>query len=70
LEETTSPEYKDIIAPPITETLLADDIIFISSAHDVVAKMMKSIAGESKGLYILQSNVLSLPGPVLLLLLL
>jgi hypothetical protein len=41
---------------------MADDIVFISSAQDVVEKLMKSIAGESKGLYILQSNVLSLPG--------
>jgi hypothetical protein len=55
-------EYHDIIAPNIMESLMADDIIFISSAQDVVEKLMKSIAGESKGLYILQSNVLSLPG--------
>jgi hypothetical protein len=62
LEEAGSVEYKDIVAPSISETLLADDIIFISSAQDVVEKLMKSIAGESKGLYILHSNVLSLPG--------
>lgn len=55
-------EYQDLIAPPLMETLAADDIIFISSAQDVVEKLMKSIAGESKGLYILKSNVLSLPG--------
>jgi hypothetical protein len=62
VEEAPCEDYKDIVAPSLSETLLADDIIFISSAQDVVEKLMKSIAGESKGLYILQSNVLSLPG--------
>ncbi len=44
------------------EILGAEDIVFISQAQDVMEKLMKSIAGESKGLYILDSNVLALPG--------
>lgn len=55
-------EYMDIIAPQYEELIRANDIVFISSAQDVVQKMMKSIAGESKGLVIMQSNVLDLPG--------
>jgi di/tricarboxylate transporter len=55
-------EYVDVIAPQPQEIILAEDVIFVSSATELVAKMMKSIAGESKGLYILESNVLSLPG--------
>ena len=55
-------EYADIIAPNSMELLGSGDVIFISSAQDVMEKLMKSIAGESKGLFILQSNVLALPG--------
>ena len=36
--------------------------VFVSSAQDLVEKMMKSIAGESKGLFILNSNAMALPG--------
>ena len=54
--------YADIISPSAMEYLGPDDVVFISSAQDVVEKLMKSIAGESKGLSILQSNVLALPG--------
>lgn len=57
-----SPEYADIIAPSPSEFLRVGDVVFISSAQDVVEKMMKSIAGESKGLRILKSDVMALPG--------
>ncbi len=55
-------EYTDIIAPNEDEVICAGDIVFISSARALVAKMMKSITGESKGLRILKSDVMSLPG--------
>lgn len=60
--EAASGEYHDIIAPSHQEPVCAEDVIFISSAQDAVQKMMKSILGESRGLYILQSNVMALPG--------
>eukprot|EP01033_Poteriospumella_lacustris_P010048 gene10049-7178_t len=62
LEEKKPAEYVDIIAPAEDEAINAGDIVFISSARSLVAKMMKSIAGESKGLRILKSDVMSLPG--------
>lgn len=52
----------DIIAPTPDELICADDVVFISSAQDLTQKMVKSIMGESRGLYILRSNVLALPG--------
>lgn len=55
-------EYVDIIAPSYHEIVGPQDVLFVSSAQDVVAKMMKSIAGESKGLRLLKSNALALPG--------
>ena len=55
-------EYTDIIAPSPHELIGENDIVFLSSAQDAIAKMMKSILGESKGLKILQSDVLALPG--------
>lgn len=55
-------EFVDIIAPPFHEIIAPGDIVFIAYAQDVVEKMMKSIAGESQGLYVLQSNALDLPG--------
>mmetsp|Transcript_11471 Transcript_11471/g.15798 ORF Transcript_11471/g.15798 Transcript_11471/m.15798 type:complete len:792 (-) Transcript_11471:85-2460(-) len=55
-------EYIDIVAPSINEIIVAEDVVFISSAQDAVEKMMKSIMGESRGMYILKSNVLALPG--------
>jgi di/tricarboxylate transporter len=55
-------EYTDIIAPAYHELVAAHDVLFVSSAQDVVEKMMKSIAGESKGLFILNSNAMDLPG--------
>lgn len=55
-------QYFDIISPGANEIVQAGDIIFIASAQDAVEKMLKSILGESKGLYILQANVMSLPG--------
>lgn len=54
--------YSDIVAPSGHELIQAEDIVFVSSAQEVVAKMMKSIAGESKGLHILESDVMALPG--------
>jgi di/tricarboxylate transporter len=55
-------EYSDIIAPNEDEVIVAGDVVFISSARSLVAKLMKSIAGESRGLRILKSDVMSLPG--------
>jgi hypothetical protein len=55
-------DYFDIISPSFHELIRAGDVVFIASAQDAVEKMMKSILGESKGLYILQGNVMSLPG--------
>eukprot|EP01032_Pedospumella_encystans_P019222 gene19222-21859_t len=55
-------EYVDIIAPSYHEIVGPHDVLFVSSAQDVVEKMMKSIAGESKGLRLLKSNALALPG--------
>jgi len=55
-------EYVDIIAPSYHEIVGPHDVLFVSSAQDIVAKMMKSIAGESKGLRLLKSNALALPG--------
>jgi di/tricarboxylate transporter len=55
-------EYTDIVAPAPHELIGANDIVFFSSAHQVVEKMMKSILGESKGLRMLKSDVLALPG--------
>ena len=55
-------DYFDIIAPSMDEIVRAGDIVFIASAQDALAKMLKSIMGESKGLFILQGNVMSLPG--------
>jgi di/tricarboxylate transporter len=55
-------EYIDIIAPTFHETILPGDVVFIAHAQDVVEKMMKSIAGESQGLCVLESNALDLPG--------
>ena len=59
---TVDTEYFDIISPGPQEVIQAGDIVFIASAQDAVDKMLKSILGESKGLYILQGNVMSLPG--------
>ena len=55
-------QYLDIVAPSINEIICAEDVVFISSAQDAVEKMMKSILGESRGMFILKSNVLALPG--------
>jgi di/tricarboxylate transporter len=55
-------DYIDIVVPNHHETMAAGDIVFIAYAQDVVEKMMKSIAGETKGLYVLKSNALDLPG--------
>lgn len=54
--------FHDIIVPSHMEAICAEDVVFISSAQDAVKKMLKSILGESRGLYILQSNVMALPG--------
>ena len=61
-EKNSDKEYYDIIAPSFHETVQAGDIVFIASAQDAVEKMMKSILGESRGLYILKGNVMALPG--------
>lgn len=61
-EKNSDAEYYDIIAPSFHETVQAGDIVFIASAQDAVEKMMKSILGESRGLYILKGNVMALPG--------
>lgn len=60
--ESDQQEFVDIVAPSGHDLIQAEDIVFVSSAQEVVAKMMKSIAGESKGLHILESDVLALPG--------
>ena len=57
-----SENFVDIIAPSFHEVLCNGDVVFIASAQDAVQKMMKSILGESRGLYILRSNVMALPG--------
>lgn len=62
VEPLNASEYTDIIAPNEDEVIHAGDVVFISSARSLVAKLMKSIAGESKGLRILKSDVMSLPG--------
>lgn len=54
--------FHDIVAPSYNEPILAHDVVFIASAEDAVRKFMKSILGESRGLYVLTSNVLALPG--------
>jgi di/tricarboxylate transporter len=61
-QSTSSLDFSDIIAPAYHELVAAHDVIFVSSAQEVVQKMMKSIAGESKGLFLLNSNALALPG--------
>ena len=58
----SDPQYEDIIAPEYHELVAGGDIIFFSSAQDVVQKMLKSIMGESNGLKILKSDVFALPG--------
>lgn len=60
--EEEEEEYIDIVNPDFNEIILEKDVVFIASAQDLVRKMMKSILGESKGLYILKSNVMDLPG--------
>ena len=60
--EAGGSEYYDIIAPSFVEVVQAGDVLFISSARDAVEKFMKSIMGESRGLYILKGNVMNLPG--------
>lgn len=55
-------EFHDLIAPSYHEPICAEDVVFISSAQDAVEKMMKSIMGESRGMFILKSNVMALPG--------
>lgn len=60
--EAALDSYHDIIVPSHLEPICAGDIVFISSAQDAIEKMMKSILGESRGLYILRSNVMALPG--------
>lgn len=59
---TTHCAFHDIVAPSYREIILPHDVVFIASAEDAVRKFMKSILGESRGLYVLTSNVLALPG--------
>lgn len=59
---SSDPDFFDIISPSMHELIQAGDVVFIASAQDAVEKMMKSILGESRGLYILKGNVMSLPG--------
>lgn len=61
LDTNANEEYLDIVAPSHREVVNAGDIVYIASAVDAVAKMLKSVAGESLGLFILQSNVLAMP---------
>eukprot|EP01035_Chromulina_nebulosa_P020826 gene20826-26994_t len=61
-EDSDQGDYVDLVAPSVAEIITPDDIIFIASAQDAIEKMMKSILGESRGLFILKSNVLALPG--------
>jgi di/tricarboxylate transporter len=55
-------EYIDIITPSFNEIIRPGDIIFMSYAQDVLEKMVKSILGESKGLFVMKSNAMLLPG--------
>jgi di/tricarboxylate transporter len=60
---TTDPEYQDILSPdPLSEVVLAGDVLFVSQAQIVVSKLMKAVAGEAFGLKLLDSNVMDLPG--------
>lgn len=54
--------FNDIVAPSPSDTICAGDIVFITSAAVLIKKVLKSIAGEAKGLELLSSNVLDLPG--------
>jgi di/tricarboxylate transporter len=62
IEASEEEDYRDIIAPEFFEVIQEGDIVFVSSGQDAVEKMMKSIMGESRGLYILKGNVMALPG--------
>jgi di/tricarboxylate transporter len=63
IEYDASPDdYVDIITPSFNEKIRAGDIVFMSYAQDVIEKMMKSILGESSGLYVMKSNAMLLPG--------
>jgi hypothetical protein len=61
LDENAKEEYLDIVAPSHHEVIIAGDIVYIASAVEVIQKMLKSVAGESLGLFIFQSNVLAMP---------
>jgi len=60
-KENVNEEYLDIVTPSHLEIVSAGDIVYMASAVDVVEKMLKSVAGESLGLFIFQSNVLAMP---------
>jgi hypothetical protein len=60
-DENENEEYQDIVTPSHLEIVSAGDIVYIASAVDAVKKMLKSVAGESLGLFIFQSNVLAMP---------
>ena len=57
----TKHDYIDMVSPAAEEIIRPRDVLLISSGQDAISKMMKSILGESQGLYILTSNVLLLP---------
>lgn len=54
--------YIDIIAPGPREKLQDGDIVFVSSAQELVTRLLTSLGGEGAGLQILDSSVLDLPG--------
>jgi di/tricarboxylate transporter len=60
-DENENEEYLDIVTPSRHEVINAGDIVYMASAVDAVKKMLKSVAGESLGLFIFQSNVLAMP---------
>lgn len=67
LEKTSSQhEYFDIVAPDFHEIIVAEDVVFIVNAQAAVEFLMKSIAGESKGLSVLTSDAPTLPGMFLI----
>jgi len=59
---SSSDDFVDILLPGPNEILGIGDIVFIANAQDTVGKLMKSIAGESRGLELIGTNALDLPG--------
>jgi di/tricarboxylate transporter len=60
--ESSQNECIDIINPSIDEIVCEGDVIFIACAHDVITKLLKSLHLDNKGLSVLHSSVMDLPG--------